>query len=152
MGAARRFPLWAAALSAAAVTGVAGATVAWAVTSHRGGAVALPQFHGEATWPAGARPAPWVPHGRTALVAFVGTCGVCESELRRIVRRLPAAERPALVLPAPTRAEAYGVARGRRVVLLVDRNGDERTGYSFPLAPGFVEGDLRTLATAPAGR
>jgi hypothetical protein len=32
------------------------------------------------------------------------------------------------------------------LVLLVDRRGDIRTGYAFPFAPAFVEGDLRTLA------
>ena len=62
------------------------------------------------------------------------------------MRRLPSSERPALVLPAPSAAPAYGVARGRLLLILVDRNGDERTGYAFPIAPTFVEGDLRTLA------
>jgi hypothetical protein len=36
--------------------------------------------------------------------------------------------------------------RGHSLLLLVDRRGDVRTGYSFPFAPAFVEGDLRTLA------
>jgi cytochrome oxidase Cu insertion factor (SCO1/SenC/PrrC family) len=31
-------------------------------------------------------------------------------------------------------------------VYLLDRNGDERAGYLFPFQPGFVQGDLRTLA------
>jgi hypothetical protein len=39
-------------------------------------------------------------------------------------------------------------ARGTRtpVVYLVDRHGDERTGYLFPFAPAFVQGDLHALA------
>jgi hypothetical protein len=37
-------------------------------------------------------------------------------------------------------------AHGRSLVLLVDRSGHVRTGYTFPFAPAFVEGDLRTLA------
>ena len=30
---------------------------------------------------------------------------------------------------------------------LVDRHGDERTGYLFPFAPAFLQGDLQVLAT-----
>jgi protein SCO1 len=35
---------------------------------------------------------------------------------------------------------------------LIDRRGDERTGYLYPYIPGFVAHDLRTLAGARAGR
>jgi hypothetical protein len=87
-----------------------------------------------------------VRRGRPTAVAFVGGCASCLAELRRIVRRLPARERPVVVLAPASRAHAYGVAPGRRVLLLLDRNGDERTGYAFPLAPAFVELDLHTLA------
>jgi hypothetical protein len=38
------------------------------------------------------------------------------------------------------------VKPGRRVLVLVDKNGDELTGYAFPFVPPFVEGDLRMLA------
>jgi hypothetical protein len=38
------------------------------------------------------------------------------------------------------------VVKRDSLVLLVDRSGDVRTGYTFPFAPAFVEGDLRTLA------
>ena len=81
------------------------------------------------------------------MVAFLGRgCAPCVVELRRIVRRLPAAERPVIVVAPAAAAAAYGVARGRRLLLLLDGRGDERTGYAFPLAPAFVEGDLRILA------
>ncbi|MHB8644043.1 MAG: SCO family protein [Gaiellaceae bacterium] len=35
-------------------------------------------------------------------------------------------------------------------VYLLDRRGDERTGYLFPFQPGFVQGDLRALAREAA--
>jgi cytochrome oxidase Cu insertion factor (SCO1/SenC/PrrC family) len=35
---------------------------------------------------------------------------------------------------------------------LIDRRGDERSGYLYPYIPGFVAHDLRTLAGARAGR
>jgi hypothetical protein len=146
----RRLPLWATALVSAAALGVVGAALTHAYAAH-GSTDALPLLHGQVSWAPGARPAPTsAPRGLTAMVAFLGTgCAPCVLELRRIVRRLPAAERPVLVLaPASARA-AYGVARGRRLLLLLDRSGDERTGYAFPLAPAFVEGDLRTLAREP---
>ena len=108
----------------------------------------LPALHGQASWAPGVRAAPGTPpRGRTALVAFLGSgCAPCLAELRWIAGRLPGGERPALVLRPASAAGAYGVARGRPLVLLVDRHGDERTGYTFPLVPSFVVGDLRTLA------
>jgi len=126
-----------------------GAALTHAYAAH-GSTDALPLLHGQASWPPGARPAPAAaPRGVTAMVAFLGRgCTPCVVELRRIVRRLPAADRPVLmVAPASAAAAAaYGVAHGRRLLLLLDRRGDERTGYAFPFAPAFVEGDLRTLA------
>jgi hypothetical protein len=143
----RRLPLWAAVVFGAAVLGIVGAalTHAYAKPSSTD---ALPLLHGQASWPPGARPAPAsAPRGITAMVVFLGRgCAPCVVELRRIVRRLPTAERPMLVVAPASAAAAYGVARGRRLLLLLDRRGDERTGYAFPLAPAFVEGDLRTLA------
>jgi protein SCO1/2 len=35
-------------------------------------------------------------------------------------------------------------------VYLIDRHGDERTGYLFPFLPAFVRGDLATLARGSA--
>jgi hypothetical protein len=75
------------------------------------------------------------------MVAFLGRgCPPCLVELRRIVRRLPAAERPVLVVAPASAAAAYGVARGRRLLLLLDRRGDERPATRFARA-GVVEGD-----------
>ncbi len=143
----RRLPLWAAVLFGAAVLGIAGAALTHAYAAHSS-TDALPLLHGQASWAPGSRPAPVsAPRGVTAMVAFLGRgCAPCVVELRRIVRRLPAAERPVIVMAPVSAAAAYGVARGRRLLLLLDRRGDERTGYAFPLAPAFVEGDLRILA------
>jgi hypothetical protein len=79
-----------------------------------------------------------VPPGRTAVLVFLAPgCTGCLAELRYVIRRLPASLRPTVV--------PHEVEHGS-LVLLVDRRGDVRTGYTFPFAPAFVEGDLRTLA------
>jgi hypothetical protein len=128
----------AAILAAAAVLGAAGAAVAHAVLA-RNAPLGLPELHGQVSWAAGVRPAPVrVPRGRTAVVAYVAPgCAACAAELSFTLRQLPARLRPAVVRVA---------TRGHSLLLLVDRRGDVRTGYSFPFAPAFVEGDLRTLA------
>ncbi|HEY4411403.1 MAG TPA: hypothetical protein VGN06_00270 [Gaiellaceae bacterium] len=125
-------------LAAAAVLGVAGAAVAHAVLA-RGTILALPSLHGQVTWPTGSHPSPVaVPKGRTAVVAYVARgCKGCLAELRFTLRQLPQRVRPLVV---------RRVATGHSLLLLVDRRGDVRTGYTFPFAPAFVEGDLRTLA------
>jgi hypothetical protein len=143
-----RAPLWAALLGTAALLGVLGGELGHLYAA-RSSAPQLPELHGEVSWTPGSRVAPAsVVRGRTTVVAFLGRgCVPCREVLRRIVRRLPPAERPVVVLASASAAAAYGVAPGRRLLVLVDRRGDERTGYAFPLAPGFVEGDLRMLAT-----
>lgn len=125
-------------LAAAAVLGVAGAAVAHAVLA-RNPPLGLPELHGQVSWPPGAHPAPVrVPRGRTAVVAYVARgCSSCVAELRFTFDQLPARLRPAVVRLT---------TRGHSLLLLVDRSGDVRTGYTFPFAPAFVEGDLRTLA------
>ena len=127
-----------AALAAAAALGAAGAAVAHAFVG-RGASLRLPELHGQLTWAPGALAAPAaVPRGRTAVLVFVAPgCTGCVAELRFVIGRLPASIRPTVVRHAVTRDS---------LVLLVDRNGDVRTGYTFPFAPAFVEGDLRTLA------
>ena len=125
-----------AAVSVAAVLGAVGAAVAHAVID-RGSTLALPALHGQMTWKPGARRVD-VPHGRTAVLVFLAPdCTGCLSELRYAVDRLPVSQRPLVVRHAVKRDS---------LVLLVDRNGSVRTGYTFPFAPAFVEGDLRTLA------
>jgi hypothetical protein len=126
------------ALAGAAALGVAGATVAHAFQA-RGTTLALPELHGQVTWLAGKRPSPVaVPRGRVALVAYVAPrCEDCVSELRFALGQLPARFRPVVIRRAAT---------GKSLLLLVDKSGDVRTGYTFPFAPAFVEGDLRTLA------
>jgi hypothetical protein len=125
-----------AAVVVSAALGSAGAAVAHAFA---GGAatLALPQLHGQVTWKPGTRQVD-VPHGRTAVLAFVAPgCTGCLAELRFVVDRLPASLRPLVVQRQVKRAS---------LILLVDRNGNVRTGYTFPFAPAFVEGDLRALA------
>lgn len=69
--------------------------------------VSLPQLHGQAAWPAGVRPAPAaglpVLRGRTSVVTFMDPLctSVCPIEGRRlasVLRRLPAVERPTVVM------------------------------------------------------
>ena len=127
-----------AALAAAAALGAVGAAVAHAYLG-RSAPPALPQLHGQVSWAPGVRLAPTtVPRGRTAVLVFVAPgCTGCLAELRFAVDRLPASIRPTVV---------RRVVKRDSLVLLVDRSGDVRTGYTFPFAPAFVEGDLRTLA------
>ena len=125
-----------AAFLAAAALGAAGAAVAHAF-SGRGTTLSLPQLHGQVTWMPGARHVA-VPRGRAAVLAFVAPgCRDCNAELRFTLRQLPPDLRPTVI----TRT-----MHGHSFLLLVDRLGDVRTGYTFPFAPAFVEGDLRTLA------
>jgi len=133
-------------LAAAIALGVAAGALAYALRPSAAPALALPELHGTMSWAPDARPAPPLPalrrlRGRTAVLVLARPgcpgCVQLREELASVIRRLPAAARPGLV-----------VARGpvRPVVYLVDRRGDERTGYLFPFAPAFVEGDLRVLA------
>ena len=127
-----------AALVAAGALGALGAAVAHAYLA-RNAPPALPALHGQVSWAPGARPAPAsVPRGRTAVLVFIARgCTGCLAELRFAVDQLPAPMRPVMVRRVVTRDS---------LILLVDRSGDVRTGYTFPFAPAFVEGDLRTLA------
>ena len=169
-------------------------------------AVAL---HGQATWPAGARPAPPITmlrdqSGRrfslaslrgdsVAMVFFDSHCKQqCPLAGRAVAAAeglLPGRQRPVLVVvsvnpldtPASTRAaaRAWGLAglapwhwlmgshsqlapvwnayhifvqpeKGdishTDALYLIDRHGDERSGYLFPFIPRFVALDLRALA------
>jgi hypothetical protein len=124
------------ALAAAAALGTAGAAVAHAF-SGGGATLSLPELHGQVTWKPGARRAD-VPPGRPAVLAFLAPgCRDCLAELRFTLRQLPARLRPTVV---------EHTVHGRSLLLLVDERGNVRTGYTFPFAPAFVEGDLRTLA------
>ncbi len=134
-------------LAAAVVLGVAGGALVHSLGSTAAPSLALPELHGQVSWAPGARPAPPLAalrrlRGRTVVLALLRPgCAGCvqlRAELASVIRRLPAADRPGLV-----------VARGTRtpVVYLVDRHGDERTGYLFPFAPAFLQGDLQMLAT-----
>jgi cytochrome oxidase Cu insertion factor (SCO1/SenC/PrrC family) len=196
-------------LACLAVAGVV-AGVAIGALRHARRHPLVPDFHGQATWGDGARPAPPFAlrdqrgtlvslralRGRPVLLTFLDSrctqeCPIAGRELGSILRRLPAAQRPALVvvsvdprgdtpagirralakwklagpwavhwLNAPTRAALARVWRAYGVVVepatndivhslalyLIDRNGDERTGYLFPFLQSFVQRDLTRLA------
>lgn len=125
-------------LAAAAALGVAGATVAHAVGARSSPPPALPELHGQVSWAPGARRAPAsVRRGRVVVIALLAPgCRDCVDELRFTLRQMPATSRPVVVRKA---------IHGHSLLLLVDRGGNVRTGYAFPFAPAFVEGDLRTL-------
>jgi protein SCO1/2 len=196
-------------LASLAVAGVV-AGVAIGALRHTSVRPLVPDFHGQATWASGTRPAPPFAlrdqhgtlvslralRGRPVLLTFLDSrctqeCPIAGRELGSILRRLPASQRPALVivsvdphgdtpvairqalakwrlagawtvhwLNAPTRAalarvwQAYGVVVEPATndivhslaLYLIDRNGDERTGYLFPFLPSFVQRDLNRLA------
>lgn len=128
----------AALLAVAAALGAVGAAVAHAVIGRGSPTPALPELHGQASWAPGVHRAPaGVPRGRVALLALISPrCRRCAAELRYTVDQLPVRLRPVVLRRA---------IHGRSLLLLVDRDGNLRTGYAFPFAPAFVEGDVRTL-------
>jgi cytochrome oxidase Cu insertion factor (SCO1/SenC/PrrC family) len=102
---------------------------------------ALPTLHGQAVWPAGARPAPNFVlrdqsgralslaslRGRPVVLTFLdsqctSSCPIEGRQLGSILRRLPAAQRPALV------------------IVSVDRSGDTPAGIRHALAKWSLNG------------
>lgn len=193
---------------AAAAAGIGGG-VALHELRGTGGSEAPSAFHGQASWPAGKRPAPQFSlrdqrgsrlslaslRGRPVLLTFLDSrchaqCPVEGRDLALVLQRLRPAGRPTLVVlsvdpegdtPASIRHamakwrlagpwpwywlngtprqlasawRAYGITVVPKAgdivhslaLYLIDRRGFERTGYLFPFLPGFVQGDLRTLA------
>jgi cytochrome oxidase Cu insertion factor (SCO1/SenC/PrrC family) len=138
-GRARSAPLFAAFFVAVAC-GI-GIAAAFALDGFKGKSesLALPELHGQAAWAAGARVAPGFDlrdqrgavvslaglRGRTVLLAFLGahcpvSCGVEATQLAWIMRGLPAAERPVLLIVSAdpndeTPAEAARQARSSRI-------------------------------------
>ena len=174
------------------------------------------ELHGQATWPAGAAPAPAISRlrdqsdgrfslaslrGRTVAMVFFDShctqaCPLAGRALAAAERSLPRAQRPVLVVvsinpldtAASTRlaarkwalagagpwrwlrgshAELASVWRSYHIFVqpergdishtealyLIDRHGDERSGFLYPYLPGVVARDLRTLASSRgAGR
>jgi len=137
----RRFAL---VVAAAAVCGIA-AGVAIAALDRHAAAVRLPELHGQAIWPAGARPAParGLPslRGHTSVVTFMdprctSICPIEGRQLASILRRLPAAGRPELVLvsvnPQATARDALRASRRWQLA---------------PFHPRWVLGTHATLST-----
>ncbi len=175
-------------------------------------AVSSPALRGEATWAAGARPAPAITtlhdqaghrfalaslRSRTVAIEFWDShctqeCPLAGRALAAAERSLPRAQRPVLVVisvnprdtPASTRGairrwnlagagpwhwlmgthrQLAAVWRAYRITViptrsdivhtealyLLDRRGDERSGYLYPYIPSRVADDMRTLARAP---
>ena len=134
-------------LVAAVALGVVGGALVHSLGSTAAPSLGLPELHGQESWAPGARAAPPLAalrrlRGRTVVLALVrpgcAGCAQLRVELASVIRRLPPADRPGLVFARGTRTP---------VVYLVDRRGDERTGYLFPFAPAFLQGDLQMLAT-----
>jgi len=174
-----------------------------------------PMFDGEATWAAGARPAPAIDtlrdqnghlfslaslRGHPVAIEFFDShckqeCPLAGRALAAAERPLPRAKRPVLVVvsvnpldtPASIRAaiRAWGLGavapwywlRGSQAQLapvwrryhifvkpeqgdivhtealyLLDRAGDERSGYLYPYLPARVGHDMRILAAADRSR
>jgi len=110
----RAVPLLAA---AAAAAGIVGGVAFELLQRTHAAAPALPELNGQAVWAAGARPAPDFSlrdqngalvslhglRGRTVLLAFLdsqchSSCPIVGRQLGSVLRRLPAASRPALLV------------------------------------------------------
>lgn len=122
---------------------------------------ALPELHGQATWAAGARPAPaaGLPglRGHTSVVTFMDPhcTSVCPVEGRRlasVLRRLPAASRPTIVMvsvnPAATPRDAahatktWGLAPFRTRWVLGDQAALAPVWRAYRVAVKPVQGDI----------
>jgi len=128
-------------LALAAAAGVAGGALVQVSQRAHSAAPALPVLHGQAVWAPGARPAPDFAlrdqhgalvslrslRGRTVLLTFLdsqchSSCPIVGRQLGSVLRRLPAAARPAIV------------------VVSVDPAGDTRTGIAHALAKWGLAG------------
>jgi cytochrome oxidase Cu insertion factor (SCO1/SenC/PrrC family) len=130
-------------LLAAVAVGVGGGALVGALTGSGTAAVrlALPTLHGQAVWQAGARPAPNITlrdqsgsvvslaalRGRPVLLTFLdsqckSSCPIVGRQLGSVLRRLPAAERPTLV------------------IVSVNHTGDTPTGIRHALAEWHLNG------------
>lgn len=195
-------------LMAALVGGSAGGVLA-ARLHGREQPPALPAYHGQMTWAAGARPAPAFAlrdqsgavvspaplRGTPLLITFLDSkcteqCPLEGRELAQVLGSMPTGARPTLIVvsvdpagdtPASiaramkewglagpwrwhwlrgTRSQlapvwrAYGIEVAPKsndivhglALYLIDRSGNERSGYLFPFLRGFVRSDLTRLA------
>lgn len=128
-------------LAVAAAAGLVGGAVVQVLHRTEAPAPALAALHGQAVWAAGARPAPNFAlrdqhgalvslrslRGRTVLLTFLdsqchSSCPIVGRQLGSVLRRLPAAARPAVV------------------VVSVDPNGDTHAGIAHALAKWGLAG------------
>jgi protein SCO1 len=128
-------------LVVAAVLGIAGGVLLRARDASPAAPAALPDFHGQGTWRSGVRPAPdFALHdqngalvslhslrGRPVLLTFLDSqcttrCPIEGRQLGSVLRRLPAADRPTIV------------------VVSVDRAGDTPEGIRHALAKWHLAG------------
>jgi protein SCO1 len=125
----------------AAAVGIVGGTLVQVLDRTHARPPALPALHGQAVWAAGERPAPNFAlrdqhgarvslrslRGRTVLLTFLdsqchSSCPIVGRQLGSVLRRLPAAARPALV------------------VVSVDPKGDTHAGIAHALAKWGLAG------------
>lgn len=94
-------------VACAAAIGIASGVALAALRSSHAAAPALPELHGQASWDAGARPAPQAGlpplRGRTSVITFMdprctSVCPVEGRQLASILRRLAPTTRPQIVL------------------------------------------------------
>jgi cytochrome oxidase Cu insertion factor (SCO1/SenC/PrrC family) len=132
-------------VAAAALAGVAGGVALhWLRAAATPVAMALPALHGQAVWAAGARPAPAFAlrdqrgalvtlgalRGRPVLLTFLdsqcrSSCPIAGRQLASVLRRMPAAARPTLV------------------VISVDPKGDTRVGIDRAMHKWGLAGPWR---------
>jgi cytochrome oxidase Cu insertion factor (SCO1/SenC/PrrC family) len=128
-------------LLAAVVVGAGGGALIRVLTATAAAKPTLPELHGQAVWKAGARPAPNISlrdqtgsvvslaslRGRPVLLTFLDSqcktsCPIVGRQLGSVLRRLPAAQRPTLV------------------IVSVDRSGDTPRGIRRALAEWHLNG------------
>lgn len=155
-------------VAAAATVGIASGVALAALHASRPAATpSLPEFHGQASWAAGRRPAPTtgMPSvtGRVSVVTFMDPlctqiCPVEGRELASIVRRLPTASRPQIILvsvnPQATAAQARHASAkwqlaplGARWVLGTKAQL-QRVWREYEVAVRPVKGDIEHTAVA----
>lgn len=105
--------------------------------------LALPALHGQAVWGPGVRGAPSVvERGRTVILAFDGASALERSAIAAAERLVAPSQRATLVF-APT-------SHPSGAVIVIDKRGFERAGFTWPFLPQFVADDLRMLAREAA--
>ena len=145
-------------LACTALLGACGGVAVAALRTSPRPRLALPALHGQASWSPGARPAPTAGlRGHTSIVTFMdprctAECPVEGRRLASVLRRLPAASRPTIVMvsvnPAATPREAaratetWGLAPFRTRWVLGTRAALAPVWRRYRVAVKPVRGDI----------